>query len=226
MLYIANPDIDSGVHSLLPPQPDSPLLQSTMSMLRRKLVVVGDGACGKTSLLTVFTHNVFLEILPGVIESYVAILEVSSQLIEFGLWDTLWQDEYDRLRPLAYPDAHVILICFAVDYPVSLDNVRDKVGPGWVPEVRHFGRPDLPFIVVGCKTDLCQDPPVSAAIVATEEGRELARIVGAHKYMECSAKLGQGVREVFEEAAAAALCLTPVGGMSRFRSRSRGCIVL
>ncbi|KAF7344899.1 GTP-binding protein rhoA [Mycena venus] len=100
-----------------------------MSMLRRKLVVVGDGACGKTSLLTVFTHNVFLEILPGVLENYVAILEVSSQLIEFALWDTLWQDEYNRLCLLAYPNAHVILICFAVDYLVSLDNSQDKVGP-------------------------------------------------------------------------------------------------
>lgn len=32
-----------------------------------------------------------------------------------------------RLRPLSYPDSHVILICFAIDSPDSLDNVQEKV---------------------------------------------------------------------------------------------------
>lgn len=39
----------------------------------------------------------------------------------------LGQEDYDRLRPLSYPDSHVILICFAVDSPDSLDNVQEKV---------------------------------------------------------------------------------------------------
>lgn len=38
------------------------------------------------------------------------------------------QEDYDRLRPLSYPDSHVILICFAVDSPDSLENVQEKVG--------------------------------------------------------------------------------------------------
>jgi GTPase SAR1 family protein len=37
------------------------------------------------------------------------------------------QEDYDRLRPLSYPDSHVILICFAVDSPDSLENVQEKV---------------------------------------------------------------------------------------------------
>lgn len=43
------------------------------------------------------------------------------------MWDTAGQEDYDRLRPLSYPDSHVILICFAVDSPDSLDNVQEKV---------------------------------------------------------------------------------------------------
>ena len=39
----------------------------------------------------------------------------------------LGQEDYDRLRPLSYPDSHVILICFAIDSPDSLDNVQEKV---------------------------------------------------------------------------------------------------
>lgn len=47
--------------------------------------------------------------------------------IELALWDTAGQEDYDRLRPLSYPDSHVILICFSVDSPDSLDNVQEKV---------------------------------------------------------------------------------------------------
>ena len=46
--------------------------------------------------------------------------------VELALWDTAGQEDYDRLRPLSYPDSHVILICFAVDSPDSLDNVQEK----------------------------------------------------------------------------------------------------
>lgn len=37
------------------------------------------------------------------------------------------QEDYDRLRPLSYPHSHVILLCFAIDSPDSLDNVQEKV---------------------------------------------------------------------------------------------------
>ena len=43
------------------------------------------------------------------------------------LWDTAGQEEYDRLRPLSYPDSDVIIICFSVNYPTSLSNIEDKV---------------------------------------------------------------------------------------------------
>ena len=45
------------------------------------------------------------------------------------LWDTAGQEEYDRLRPLSYPESDVILIVFSVDFPTSLANVTDKVRP-------------------------------------------------------------------------------------------------
>ena len=60
-------------------------------------------------------------------ENYVADVEVDNKHVELALWDTAGQEDYDRLRPLSYPDSHVILICFAVDSPDSLDNVQEKV---------------------------------------------------------------------------------------------------
>ena len=54
-------------------------------------------------------------------------IEVDGKEAELTLWDTSDLEEYDRLRPLTYPDSHVIVICFAIDSPDSLDNVQEKV---------------------------------------------------------------------------------------------------
>ena len=54
-------------------------------------------------------------------------LYLDDRTVRLQLWDTAGQEEYDRLRPLSYPDSHVILICFAIDSPDSLDNVQEKV---------------------------------------------------------------------------------------------------
>lgn len=66
--------------------------------------------------------------------------------VELALWDTAGQEDYDRLRPLSYPDTDVILMCFSIDSPDSLENIPEK----WTPEVRHFC-PNVPIILVGNK---------------------------------------------------------------------------
>jgi Ras family len=65
--------------------------------------------------------------IPTVFENYVTNRQFDGKIVEIALWDTAGQEEYDRLRPLSYPESHVILIVFSVDFPVSLANVQDKV---------------------------------------------------------------------------------------------------
>ncbi|CAE6498802.1 unnamed protein product [Rhizoctonia solani] len=190
-----------------------------MSEIRRKLVIVGDGACGKTCLLIVFSKGTFPEVyVPTVFENYVADVEVDGKRVELALWDTAGQEDYDRLRPLSYPDSHVILICFAVDSPDSLDN--------WISEVMHFCA-GLPIILVGCKKDLRRDPKTieelrktSQRPVTPEEGMAVAQKIGARHYLECSAKSGEGVREVFQYATRAALL------SNRKKPKKGGCVLL
>lgn len=47
--------------------------------------------------------------------------------VELAIWDTAGVEDYDRLRPLSYPDSHVVLICFDIGNPDSLDNILEKV---------------------------------------------------------------------------------------------------
>ncbi|OQD69929.1 hypothetical protein PENDEC_c028G00895 [Penicillium decumbens] len=207
-----------------------------MAEIRRKLVIVGDGACGKTCLLIVFSKGTFPEVsstpdsitpdfvyVPTVFENYVADVEVDNKHVELALWDTAGQEDYDRLRPLSYPDSHVILICFAVDSPDSLDNVQEK----WISEVLHFCQ-GLPIILVGCKKDLRHDPKTIEELTKTsqkpvtpEQGEEVRKKIGAYKYLECSARTNEGVREVFEAATRAALLKT-----QKKQKRSKPCLLL
>ncbi|KAH7986678.1 hypothetical protein HPB52_024806 [Rhipicephalus sanguineus] len=125
-----------------------------MAAIRKKLVIVGDGACGKTCLLIVFSKDQFPEVyVPTVFENYVADIEVDGKQVELALWDTAGQEDYDRLRPLSYPDTDVILMCFSIDSPDSLENILEK----WHPEVKHFC-PSVPIVLVANKKDLRSDP--------------------------------------------------------------------
>ncbi|XP_074646620.1 ras-like GTP-binding protein RHO [Tubulanus polymorphus] len=179
-----------------------------MAAIRKKLVIVGDGACGKTCLLIVFSKDQFPEVyVPTVFENYVADIEVDGKQVELALWDTAGQEDYDRLRPLSYPDTDVILMCFSIDSPDSLENIPEK----WTPEVKHFC-PNVPIILVGNKKDLRNDENTRRELakmkqetVKFDEGRGMKDRISAYDYLECSAKTKEGVREVFETATKAAL---------------------
>ena len=178
-----------------------------MTAIRKKLVIVGDGACGKTCLLIVFSKDQFPEVyVPTVFENYVADIEVDNKTVELALWDTAGQEDYDRLRPLSYPDTDVILMCFSIDSPDSLENIPEK----WTPEVKHFC-PNVPIILVGNKKDLRNDDKTKMELakmkqepVRHEEGAAMGDKINA-RFMECSAKTKEGVREVFYAATKAAL---------------------
>ncbi|KAL3095265.1 hypothetical protein niasHS_007364 [Heterodera schachtii] len=192
-----------------------------MSAIRKKLVIVGDGACGKTCLLIVFSKDQFPDVyVPTVFENYVADIEVDGKQVELALWDTAGQEDYDRLRPLSYPDTDVILMCFSIDSPDSLDNIPEK----WTPEVRHFC-PNVPIILVGNKKDLRNDQQTIRDLsrnkqepVKSEQGKAIAEQIGAYAYLECSAKTKEGIREVFEKATQAAL--------QQKKKKKKGCNVL
>ena len=172
-----------------------------------KIVVVGDGAVGKTCLLFAYAKGKFPDkYIPTVFENYATNDLIDGVTCEINLWDTAGQEDYDRLRPLSYPQTDVFLICFSVDRADSLEHVKEK----WCPEVSYFG-PGTPFVLVGLKVDLRDDPATLGYLalekctpVTYEQGVQIAEEIGAFKYVECSAKTQVGVKEVFDAAVAAA----------------------
>ena len=76
-------------------------------------------------------------------------LSVNGEDVRLMLWDTAGQEDYDRLRPLSYPQTDVFLICFSVVSPSSFENVTSK----WCPEIKHHC-PDAPILLIGKKRRL------------------------------------------------------------------------
>lgn len=142
-----------------------------------------------------------------------------------------------RLRPLSYAQAHVILIAFTLDTPDSLENAQYK----WAEEVRRICGSNVPVLLVGCKSDL-RDSNVGGprTCVTREEvsgahdvntvcseltdvlllqGKEIAAAIGARAYYECSALRNEGVDAVFEAATRAAMLVRPSDAARKGRTK-------
>jgi len=164
-----------------------------------KCVVVGDGTVGKTCMLISYTTDSFPgEYVPTVFDNYSAPMVCDGVPVSLGLWDTAGQEDYDRLRPLSYPQTDVFLICFSVVSPSSFENVTSK----WCPEIKHHC-PDAPILLIGTKIDLREDKEALQALAENghspmkrEQGQKLANKIRAVKYLECSALTQRGLKQV------------------------------
>lgn len=166
-----------------------------------KLVVLGDGATGKTCLLIAATTGAFpQEYVPTVFDNYTQNMFLDNNSYGIGLWDTAGGEDYDRLRPLSYPQTDVFFLCFSCVNPTSRENIVTK----WVPEISHH-MPGVPFVLVGTKCDLRDDGDMLDRLAergmrpsSYEEGVDLATRVGAAFYHETSAKQGIGLDTLFQ----------------------------
>lgn len=130
----------------------------------------------------------------AVFDNYSANVMVDGKPVNLGLWDTAGQEDYDRLRPLSYPQTDVFIICYSIIAPSSLDNVKSK----WAPELQHHA-PNVPRILVGTKSDLRQDTSAQQqlqskglSMVTIQDAEGVSREIGAKKHLECSALTQDG----------------------------------
>ena len=160
-------------------------------------------------------------------DNYSENMTVNGKFVSLNLWDTAGQEDYDRLRPLSYPQTDVFLACFSIISPISFDHIEQK----WHPEIKHHC-PEVPIILVGNKIDLREDPSVIEHLhelrmspVSKNQGIEMAKKIGAIKYLECSAKTQKGLKEVFTTAAEVVVC-PELFRSSLQQKKKRRCTVL
>lgn len=181
------------------------VVESDSTEVKSKIVVVGDCECGKTTLIHRYVQSKFQETYtPTGFDTYSGSYNVSDTYrIQMSIWDTSGDAGYDRVRPLSYTDADLVIICFSIDNPESMENVVSK----WHLEVREHC-PTQPIMLVGCKADIRSEakhlPPGKPrpALVSYDQGLKTAKHIGALVYSETSAKTSQrSVNDVMEVAA-------------------------
>ncbi|KAI8845358.1 GTP-binding protein rho1 [Chytriomyces cf. hyalinus JEL632] len=173
-----------------------------------KVVIVGDGACGKTSLLHVFTRRDFPQsYTPTVFENTTVVVTLKHHgTIRMQLSDTAGQEHLHQMRKMSYDGADVVLVAFDVASWVSFENVELK----WAPDARINCGSRVPIVLVGLKTDLRRDSRTVDMLqrtgnvpIAYHDGHQLAKTIGAHAYIECSSLENMNVDDVFLAASRA-----------------------
>ncbi|OAG30460.1 hypothetical protein NEDG_02002 [Nematocida displodere] len=160
----------------------------------KKIVIVGDGGCGKTCLLHKYVSKEFLsDYCPTVFDrsEIPYIDELTKRRIRLDLWDTAGQEDYDRIRTLSYLDTDLIIVCFALNSKKTFVSVGDR----WKDEIEHFCK-NTPKILVGMKADLRTKEDQN--LIPTKKAIDMAKQISAKGYIECSAYTGENVEEVFD----------------------------
>ena len=155
-----------------------------------KVVIAGDAQVGKTSLIDRFTNKRFRNNTTPTIGAafQTHIMNTPKGTVTLQIWDTAGQEKYRALAPMYFRSATVAILCFDVtniDSFTSLDI--------WMNELESKAPPGIPIIVAGNKIDMAK-----TRIIDYENAKKYADAHNIFKYVEVSAKTGEGVDKLFE----------------------------
>jgi len=154
-----------------------------------KLVLLGESAVGKSSLVLRFVKGQFLEYQESTIGA--AFLTQTVLLgdisVKFEIWDTAGQERYHSLAPMYYRGAHAAIVVYDLTNYDSFERAK-----AWVKELQRQGNPNIVIALAGNKLDLAGD----GRKVSSEEAAKYAE-ENALLFMETSAKSAANVNELF-----------------------------
>ncbi|KAF8458314.1 ras family-domain-containing protein [Terfezia claveryi] len=167
-----------------------------------KLVLLGEAAVGKSSLVLRFVNNDFQENKEPTIGAAFLTQKCNlpSRTIKFEIWDTAGQERFASLAPMYYRNAQSALVVYDLTKPTSLTKAKH-----WVAELQRQASPGIVIALVGNKLDLgaiTDDNGNSLRAISTEDAKSYAEDEGL-LFFETSAKTGEGVKDVFEAIAGA-----------------------
>jgi len=153
-----------------------------------KLVLLGESAVGKSSLVLRFVKGQFLEYQESTIGAAFLTQTVclNDTTVKFEIWDTAGQERYHSLAPMYYRGAQAAIIVYDITNHDSFERAK-----AWVKELQRQGNPNIVMAFAGNKVDLAQNRKVSV-----EEAQAFCDENGI-LYMETSAKTAANVNELF-----------------------------
>ena len=159
-----------------------------------KVVMLGEGRVGKTSLLHRFLKSEFDENCPSTVKANMyanSRMEVNGQIADVAVWDTAGQEKYHALGPIYYRDSDGAVLVYDVTDKDSFAKVRV-----WLRELHQVVGDRIAVVVVGNKIDLERDRKVSK-----QDAEQWCSDNGCIHVL-CSAKLGIRVNDAFQAVVA------------------------
>jgi len=185
-----------------------------------KLVLLGESAVGKSSLVLRFVKDQFDDYRESTIGAAFLTQTISlddNTTVKFEIWDTAGQERYKSLAPMYYRNANCAVVVYDITQASSLDKAKQ-----WVKELQRQANENIIIALAGNKLDLVTDQPDKRAIT-TVDAEAYARESGL-LFFETSAKTSENVRELFT-AIAKKLPLDQAGPRNP-RSGGRGGVEL
>ncbi|MFX1478199.1 MAG: Rab family GTPase [Promethearchaeota archaeon] len=158
-----------------------------------KVIIIGPGAVGKTSLLHRYVENKFhlkykltigADFLSKIIEGY----PTTNSTCKLQIWDIGGQERYKFLRSSFFDGANGALVVFDVSRWHTFEDLKD-----WITDLRQYAGEKTPLVLIGNKVDLCEDNEVGYEKI---EAKSLAKRENA-PFIETSAKTGENVEAAF-----------------------------
>ncbi|KAK9473565.1 ras family-domain-containing protein [Dipodascopsis tothii] len=160
-----------------------------------KIVMIGDSACGKSSLTIRLTDNTFNEVHDVTIAAEIGskIVPVDEGVfIKLQIWDTAGQEHYRAVTRSYFRNATGCLLVYDVTRRETFEHVQE-----WLADLRAQADPEISVLLVGNKCDLAD----SQRQVSVAEAREWAAANGLMDFVETSAKTGDRVEEAYLQVA-------------------------
>ncbi|KAJ8352883.1 hypothetical protein SKAU_G00243590 [Synaphobranchus kaupii] len=153
-----------------------------------KLVLLGDMAVGKSSLVLRFVKGQFDEFQETTIGAAFLAQSVclDDTTVKFEIWDTAGQERYHSLAPMYYRGAQAAIVVFDITKPETFERAK-----AWVKELQRQASPNIVIALAGNKADLAEK-----RMVEYEEAQTYAEDTGL-LFMETSAKTAMNVNELF-----------------------------
>jgi len=166
-----------------------------------KVVLLGEGSVGKTSLVVRYCQNQFNEKHNVTVQASFQTkrLNIDGQRVNLAIWDTAGQERFHALGPIYYRDSNGALLVYDITDNDSFVRVQN-----WVKELRKMLGSDIVLAIAGNKVDLERN-----RVVPIEKAESYAESVGA-KHYSTSAKLNKGVAELFLDMTKRMLEANPV----------------
>lgn len=155
-----------------------------------KIVILGDAAVGKTSLINRFVENSFSEDYRATLGANIVRKDVNlnNTKVRLIMWDLAGQEKYQVVRSLYFQGCEGALLVYDVTRYSTFDSINSK----WLRDFKKYVKKEGAYILIGNKSDLTDQRTVTE-----ERGKEIANKIKASHFIETSAKMGENIEEAF-----------------------------